>query len=219
MGLPGVFTGEPETPAIHKRETPKVRTSLRNTIGCLVSAALLSTPGAGAAVAAGTAEPLQDTDLAYRTVIWSTGDAPDEESLSTRVPKGWPGEATGHGERTFTSRNGLWRLRVDGSLNRDRTPREWRAARERALADTPGFTVLARTTGRVDAKMGLKFATLTYRYRSASGKARVVKARWLALDYKGQPAFAEMSAGGRPVDREGLGSVIKTATRGLNMAG
>lgn len=177
-------------------------------------------PGAthqpGGADQRGVAVPaLTPAQVQYEHKGW--GDPKTEVGIVVWAPKGWKMVKLSTFEAKFTSPNGLWNLRVNGSTAGKplKTLADTKVA---ALQGAKGFTLISRVNGTTKATnpsfTGVTFhhTTLTYSYTDPGHGTRLVVDRFGAVD---DPAYSlfEISTGGRPQDRPGLNALTAKVTQ------
>jgi len=161
-----------------------------------------------------TVPALEAAQVKYQSQHW--GDPKTEVGMVILAPKGWKMAKLSTFEVKFTSSNGKWNLRVNGSPKAQ--PIKTAANGKYALtsASLADFQLVSRETGSTRAT-NRAFAgvfhhqTLTYTYTDPARGQRLVVDRFVSFDDLPHTLF-ELSTGGRPQDAAALAAITAKAT-------
>ncbi len=162
-----------------------------------------------------TVPALEAAQVKYQSQHW--GDPKTEVGMVILAPKGWKMAKLSTFEVKFTSSNGKWNLRVNGSPKAQ--PIKTAADGKYALtsASLADFKLISRETGstrathRAFAGSVFHHQTLTYTYTDPVRGQRLVVDRFVSLDDMRHTLF-ELSTGGRPQDAGALAAITAKAT-------
>jgi len=191
--------------------------------GTLATAAVAATESAtmpqattSAWGAVGTSVPaLKPSQVKYVHRYW--GDPNTELGVVIWAPKGWKMVKLSTYEAKFTSPNKLWNLRVNGLVSPEKPLKTMVDAKVAALRGTKNIKFVSRVNGTTKATnpafgdMTFHHTTLTYSYKNAAGKTRLVVDRFVAV-FDATHTHVEISTGGRPQDKAGLNAITAKAT-------
>jgi len=158
-------------------------------------------------------------NLTFVDAYWSIGDDPDSGSTHVRAPRGFEMTKTPTGQGRFNDATRTWLLSVQ-PMQVETHVADLMRARERELAGLRDLEIV-KDGVTIDSE-NQRLATVIYSYTNAAGEARLVQTRYVAsLPYRGtrNTAFVEITVAGRPQDRPGLNTILRTATHTVFLAG
>ncbi len=161
------------------------------------------------------APALEPAQVSYQRQSW--GDPKTELGIVIQAPKGWKKVKLSTFEAKFTSPNGQWNLRVNGSP-KDQPIKTGADAKYALISSSvEGFALVSRESGTTRATnpafAGVIFhhRTLTYTYTDPKRGRRLVIDRFVSADDATHTLF-ELSTGGRPQDAAALAAITAKAT-------
>jgi hypothetical protein len=158
---------------------------------------------------------LKPSQVKYVHRYW--GNPNTELGFVIWAPKGWKMVKLSTYEAKFTSPNKLWNLRVNGLVSPEKPLKTMVDAKVAALRGTRNIKFISRVNGTTKATnpafgdMTFHHTTLTYSYKNAAGKTRLVVDRFVAVS-DATHTQVEISTGGRPQDKAGLNAITAKAT-------